>query len=327
VKPRLLVIELWGLGDLVIASSFLKAAAEKYEVTLLAKPYAGDLGRRFWPSVRTVNFVAPWTAFRGKYLLYNWPWARLLRIRRELGGSFDVALSARWDPRDHALIKWIGADQRLGFPRVGSQIILTRPLRRPAPASHRIEYWKVLGDALSLNLAAQPAPSPTASGSGEILVHSGAGQPIRVWPLDHYLNIVQRLRARGHRVRVACDADQLGWWHAAGEAGAAMPSTVPQLLELIDHSAVFVGNDSGPAHLAAYTGIPTFTLFGPQLYEWFAPLHPQGDCFEGKPCPYKPCSDYCRFDSPLCLRNVSSDEVWVALTKFLDRVAIPSRAA
>jgi hypothetical protein len=39
LKSKLLIIELWGLGDLVIATPFLRAAAEQFDVTLLAKPY------------------------------------------------------------------------------------------------------------------------------------------------------------------------------------------------------------------------------------------------------------------------------------------------
>jgi hypothetical protein len=64
---------------------------------------------------------------------------------------------------------------------------------------------------------------------------------------------------------------------------------------LIDRAGAFIGNDSGPGHLAAFCGVPTFTLFGPQLPEWFAPLHPGSEWLEGKACPYKPCSDYCRY--------------------------------
>ena len=66
MKAKLLVVELWGLGDLIIATPFLQAASQRYEVTLAAKPYALDLQRRFWPDVRVVPFVAPWTAFRFK---------------------------------------------------------------------------------------------------------------------------------------------------------------------------------------------------------------------------------------------------------------------
>src|SRR5512133_3443090 len=76
-KPSLLVVELWGMGDLVIATPFLQAASRKYTVTLLAKSYAHDLQRRFWPDVRVVDFHAPWTAFRHKYHLLRWPWRKL----------------------------------------------------------------------------------------------------------------------------------------------------------------------------------------------------------------------------------------------------------
>jgi len=327
VKPRLLVIELWGLGDLVIASSFLRVASEKFEVTLLAKPYANDLRPRLWPQVRVVSFVAPWTAFHGKYSLYRWPWRRLLGLRRETGDDFAVALSARWDPRDHALMWLIGARQRLGFPRIRSQVFLTHPLDRPDPSAHRLENWRVLGHQLGFEVPGFGPPRAASAARTTILVHSGAGQSVRVWPLENYRATVQRLRALNYQVQVACDADQLNWWLSVGETGVVMPTSVAQLLELVDRAQVFLGNDSGPAHLAAYCGVPTFTLFGPQLLEWFAPLHPQGECFEGKPCPYKPCSDYCRFPQPLCLRGCTTDEVWQAFSQFLNRVAPRTRAA
>ena len=74
IKPKLLVVELWGMGDLVIASPFLRAASKRFSVTLLAKPYANDLQARFWPDVKVVPFIAPWTAFEHKYYLWRWPW-------------------------------------------------------------------------------------------------------------------------------------------------------------------------------------------------------------------------------------------------------------
>src|SRR6185436_9547084 len=101
VKPKLLIVELWGLGDLVLATPFLRAAAETFEVSLVAKPYAQDLQARLWPGVNVLPFVAPWTAFRGKYVLHRWPWPGLFALQRQLRtADFEVGLSARWDPRD-----------------------------------------------------------------------------------------------------------------------------------------------------------------------------------------------------------------------------------
>jgi len=326
VKARLLVIELWGLGDLVIATPFLQAASRKYEVTLLAKPYARDLQAHFWPEVRVRPFVAPWTAFRRKYWLPKWPWADIYRLRHLARPRFDIGLTARWDPRDHLLLRALRVRRRLGFPRMRSQIFLTDPLARPHPTAHRYENWRVLARALDLELPTREAlPLAPPRAQSEVLIHTGAGQPVRVWPLERYRDVANSLRRLGYTVRIACDPDQRQWWLAQGETQVVTPASVTELFEQIARAGAFVGNDSGPCHLAAFCGVPTFTIFGPQLPEWFAPLHPAGECVEGKPCPYKPCSDYCRFPEPLCMARLGQDEVLARLKAFLERT-VPKAA-
>jgi heptosyltransferase-2 len=318
MKPRLLVLELWGLGDLAIATPFLQAAVEKYKITLLARPFAAELQPHFWPEVEVVPFTAPWTAFHGKYQLWRWPWRELMRLRREFQARpFDFAVSARWDPRDHLALKWSGARERLGFPRLKSSRYLTQSLARPAPLAHRYESWRVAGTALGLNLP--PREKVFLDGRLRppvVLVHSGARLPLRVWPLDNFREIIRRLREQKFTVQIACDADQVAAWQAFGE-NPACPRSVTELMALLQTAGVFMGNDSGPGHLAATCGLPTFTLFGPQLHEWFAPLHPAGEVMEGKACPYKPCSDYCRFAEPFCLRGITVADAWPRLEAFV----------
>ena len=331
VKAKLLVVELWGLGDLIIATPFLQAACQRFEVTLAAKPYAMDLQRRFWPDVSVVPFVAPWTAFRftHKYRLYAWPWREMFRLLKRLAAQrFDFGLSARWgDPRDHLLLLLAGAKTRLGFPRLGSRIILTKPLARPDPQAHRYEYWRVMARVLGFDMPAREVLGlPHLHPDGEILVHTGAGQPVRVWPLVRYRTLAARLRGKGYRVQIACDPDQRTWWLQAGEKDIATPRTVTELLALADRAGAFIGNDSGPGHLAAFCGVPTFTLFGPQLSEWFAPLHPASEWLEGKACPYKPCSDYCRFPAPYCMVNSGEEEVCALVESFAARNLRPTAA-
>ncbi len=319
MKPKLLVIELWGVGDLAIATPFLRQACAKYEVTLLAKPYASDLQGRFWPPVKVVSFNAPWTAFDDKYQLWAWPWRRMFRLWSQLRREqFDVALSARWDPRDHLLLRLSGARMRLGFPRTGSQAFLTRSLTPPPPLAHRYENWRVIAGALDLELEERDKIRLLPRPQGRIVfIHTGAGQPVRVWPLERYRHLVENLRARGHPVRVACNPEQRDWWLKAGEQNVATPRTISELLDQMADAGVFIGNDSGPGHLAAFCGIPTFTFFGPQVPEWFVPLHPAAEWIEGKACPYKPCSDYCMFDTPLCLGNVLEADVWPVVETFV----------
>ena len=400
LRSKLLIVELWGLGDLVIATPFLRAVGERFDVTLLAKPFALDLQPRLWPGVKVAAFTAPWTAFENKYQLWRWPLLEMSRMRRKLGAEhFETGLSARWDPRDHLLLRILGAKSRLGFPRLGSRIFLTRPLARPEPEAHHYESWRAIARALNVQLpprddlpmtlsartlspreergggepergAAQtkapplpgpllhfaeerekkwpvgsgspraisepwelprngtpsspPAPpvgekAPVARGRGTVLIHTGAGRPIRVWPLEQYQSLAARLRQEKIQTQIACDPDQRAWWLRAGEMTVATPATVAELQTLIDQAGVFVGNDSGPGHLAAVCGVPTFTIFGPQLPEWFAPLHPAAEWIAGKACPYLPCSDYCRFPTPHCIRRIGLDEVWQRVEKFVAR--------
>src|SRR5438093_3849700 len=218
------------MGDLVIATPFLQAASQRFEVTLLAKPYAKDLQLRFWNSVEVIPFIAPWTAFEHKYRLLSWPWLEMIRLRKQLKRArFDFGLSARWDPRDHLLLKVARAKKRLGFPRLRSHMFLTDPLERPDPKTHRYENWRVMAHALGFEL-----PSRDKLGlqqfrpEGAVLVHTGAGQPVRVWPLDRYRKLVSRLRKKNFRVQVACDPEQRNWWLDAGEQGVATPQTVTE---------------------------------------------------------------------------------------------------
>jgi ADP-heptose:LPS heptosyltransferase len=251
----------------------------------------------------------------------------MFRLRNRLAAEqFDFGLSARrgadgrGDPRDHLLLLLAGAKIRLGFPRLGSGVFLAKAMTRPDPQAHRYENWRVMARMLGFEVPEREAlVLPDARPDGDVLVHTGAGQAVRVWPLERYHNVVIRLRQKGYRVQVACDPDQQNWWVRAGEKHIAAPHTVAELFTLVDRAGAFIGNDSGPGHLAAFCGVPTLTLFGPQMPEWFAPIHPKAEWLEGKACPYKPCSDYCRFPVPYCMVNSEEEEVWKRVEMFVGR--------
>jgi ADP-heptose:LPS heptosyltransferase len=321
VKPKLLIVELWGLGDLAIATPFLRAATEKFEVTLLAKPYTLELQPRFWPGVTVVPFTAPWTAPQHKYRLWRWPGREFFRLRRELKAkNFAVCASSRWDPRDHLLMWFLGMPVRLGYPRVGSQIFLTQPLTRPEPGAHRYEQWRILGGALGLALPANPPVLPSVPAKRvDVLIHSGAARGFCIWPLEHFQKLLAQLRAQGYSARVLCDPSQLEEWRRLGEAETLAPKSVTELMALTVDARVFIGNDSGPGHLAALGGLPTFTLFGPHLPKGWSPLHPAAEWLPGKPCPYKPCEDFCRFGVHHCLTDMTVEEAWKSIAPFLQR--------
>jgi len=321
MRPRLLVVELWALGDLLLTTPFLRAAAKKFDVTLLAQPVAVQLQPRFWPEVAVVPSVLPWTAFRPreKYNPTQWRWRELAALVRRLRAPhFDMAVSTRWDPRDHFLIWLTGAKRRVGFPRLGSGLFLNERLALPGPNAHRYENWRAAGQHLGLDLPPRNDLFSTAPRSNVILVHTGAAQPTRIWPLDRFQYLVQRLRQEGYSAQIICNADQREWWEKQGET-VHIPSSITELVAEIEGAGVFVGNDSGPGHIAASLGLPTFTLFGNQSPAFFSPLHRDAEWIEGAPCPYKPCYDFCHFARPECLLAIDAPAAWNKLKLFIEK--------
>ncbi len=320
---RLLVTELWGVGDLALASAFLRAAPERYQVYLVAKPHAAELAPRLWPGVEVIPLVAPWTRFRGKYRLHRWPWRSLARVLGRLRAlAPDIAASARHDPRDHLLLRLSGAPVRLGIPRLGSRALLTGELPRPGHGDSRAGQWRQLARALRL----PPAPRIARPPGSRLVYHSGAARQVRVWPVERAARLAASLRDKGYPVEVICDPDQRGSWEKAGER-PHVPGSLSGLLDRLEGAGAFVGNDSGPGHLAAALGVPTFTFFGPQRPEWFLPDHPQAGHLEGRPCPHKPCFDACRFDVAHCLQDVPLDEALQAVQSWLARLEPPLPAS
>lgn len=194
------------------------------------------------------------------------------------------------------MLRLAGSGNLRGFPR-GSGMLLHRALPRPVQP-HRADYWRAL--AASFDWKLPPAPTRMATGR-HVVIHVGAGQPVRCWSRARFDEIATRLRAAGWNVTLLDDS----------------LTDLDTLLATLATADRFVGNDSGPGHLAALLGVPTFTIFGPQLPANFAPTHPQAAWIEGAPCPYKPCRDYCRFPQPQCLLAVTVDEVWSRLSTWL----------
>ncbi|MFO1499628.1 MAG: glycosyltransferase family 9 protein [Verrucomicrobiota bacterium] len=319
-KPKLLVFELWRVGDLAIATPFIQAASRQFNVTVLAQSVARVFQKRFWPDANLIELTVPWTAFYGKYRLQQWPWPLLTRIVRQLRREhFDVAVSARWDVREHLLLWLSGARERLGYPNRGSRILLTKRLSRLGRLAHRYEDWWVAAEALGIPMPTRKTlPLPPPRTGRNLVIHTGSALAVRVWPLERYRNLARRLRQAGFNVQVICDSAQRDWWVSQGESTALVPKTLEELLTAIDRSSLLIGNDSGPGHLAALLGVPTFTFFGPQLPEWFAPIHPLAQWIEGKPCPFKQCFDYCRFPVPHCIQDISEQEAEERINAFLD---------
>lgn len=325
-SPKLLVVELWGLGDLTFASPVLQKFLARGEVHLVGKPYATSLLRPSFPSLRFTSFEAPWTRYVGKYRLLHWNWAELFRTIRHLRREkFDAAISVRSDPRDHLFMWLTGARRRYGYPTAGSRIFLTHPLSRRRAKQHRVEDWREIGRALDLPEmdTAEPrlAHSQYATASVDAIfravhkpvlcLHTGARIGVRRWPEKHFARIVSHLRRHfDFHLLLIPDPDGFGSDLAPLADTFVEKLTVGELIDVLGRSDLLLCNDSGPAHLAASCGRPVIAIFGPSDPDCFRPWGRDHHVVIRDICPWRPCFDYCKFLEPHCMTKLLPDLVW-----------------
>jgi heptosyltransferase-2 len=95
-----------------------------------------------------------------------------------------------------------------------------------------------------------------------VIIHPFAGWRFRCWAPDRFGLLAEEI-ARRHDARVVCIGTKDEVNTLAGRADIFDTTDVGQLVRLISGADLFIGNDSGPLHLASLLGIPTIGLYGP----------------------------------------------------------------
>ena len=160
-----------------------------------------------------------------------------------------------------------------------------------------------------------------------VAIHPGARKQMRQWNPERYAQIARRLH------------DEYGAWIVllGGPGEENLLETIEQKmgfpavlkscsLSLLDMAAVFsqcrvfIGNDSGPGHIAAAVGCPTLSLFGPNYPVICRPYIESGkvifknlDC-----CGCRQEQHFCVHPDNTCMDRISVDEVWQTLQIMLE---------
>lgn len=209
------------------------------------------------------------------------------------------------DPKlpDPAARLLAGAQWVIGFGSDGHDL-WSRNVRTLAPEAHLIplsttpddsfkghvtEYllgqlkpWPVVEAAMGQMLRSVAARGVGAAHSptGPIVLHPGAGSGKKCWPVERYLELAGELSRAGRQVEVILGEVELEQWPQervdafAKSASIVRPATLVELMDRLLKGSAFVGNDSGPGHLAAMLGIPTISIFGPKDPTRWKPIGP-----------------------------------------------------
>ena len=154
------------------------------------------------------------------------------------------------------------------------------------------------------------------------LLHPAAAFDTKTWPIENFARIAEHLTNIGFQtIAVAAknEAAILENLKAASKVPVLTFNdlTLPEITALASMAKLFVGNDSGIAHIAAAVNTPTVVIFGSSNRNHWYPWTdaPSEIVFNQLPC--QPCPGYeCKeFDDPKCIQNITVDQVLNAIEK------------
>jgi len=290
--------------------------------------------------------------------------ARLaLHLRRQ---RFDAVLDFHGGPRSSLLAWATGAPVRIGYTIAGRSWMYTTRIARPK--GHRPRHsvhnqW----DLLQALVPGAPAPDPAAdpvemvedpSAMGRmasrllawgmqpshrlVVVHVGAGNEFRRWPEAAFADVVGHLTAADPNRRIilttgaaqAARAEEvkrlaIGRGVDAASVVVACDLDLGELRSLVARASLFIGGDSGPAHIASTTRTPMVVIFGPTTPQvwgpWRDPAVPT-EIVDVGPLPCRPCDQrVCEPGDFRCLRDIRPEAVVNAAARALTRDRVRDR--
>lgn len=137
-------------------------------------------------------------------------------------------------------------------------------------------------DAISLNEGRQWLDAHGWNdGESLAVLHPGAGSAMKRWPLERFIALAQHLAFEEKRKLLIVEgpaepglAKQIAKDLPASHVIRAESVSLNLLAAVMAHGGIFVGNDSGVAHLAAALSLKSVVLFGPAMPQHWAPLGP-----------------------------------------------------
>jgi len=250
------------------------------EVTILAKPWVGDLFSAFPGVHRVIPYLSPGVhgGIKGRW-----------RLARELrNGRFDLALHLP-NSFDSALLSFMaGIPRRAGYQTDGRGILLTDcvPVDGKVKREHQVEYYlhliRSLGLQAGTGIPSLQFPLDWVPEADEVLKSAGSGEGpfVGLSPGSQYGSAKEWFPERfGELGRLISEklGGRLLILGSAGDRAAAAPilraagpkaadltgkTTLGQAMAIISRCRVFVTNDSGLMHVAAALGVPLVAIFG-----------------------------------------------------------------
>ncbi|MDX8437998.1 glycosyltransferase family 9 protein [Mesorhizobium australafricanum] len=347
----ILILQTKYIGDLVLASALAKNLQLEYPGVRIV--FLCDA--RF-ASLLTANDIASQVVTFRRSHMRGTPLRRaqeliltLLELRRN---HFDMAIDITDTRTSRFILGLVGARIRVGYhpPERRLRWLERQPANvraKPFGYGERHFLYRYLSplEALGIDLHVrvpdiQPLPFEMAKAlalldkfhlrpNAFVAVHAGASFPGRRWQPERFAAAIDRISAEtGLSVVLVGSPDES---EAAEKILAAAKTPIVNLVgalplqtlpALLKQARLFLGNDSGPMHMAAAAGIPVVGLFGLQSPIRWGPVGVPSIAVR----PSMPCDcvggDLCKRPDPnkaCCVWRLEIDQVVEAVLELLAR--------
>ena len=333
---KVLLVRLRSIGDTVLATPSLFAL------------------KRFLPNVAVDILVEDWVA----PLLNNQPhvdnvivlerggFLARARVARELrAANYDVVYNLHGGTTATFLTRATGARHRVGFESY--QYAQLHNSRAPSPSSlwrqqkaHSVEQQLALLGWTGVPVTDRPRTHLGISAEAReivnrllaesrlsdrkiALIHPAAAFTTKQWSVENFARVAEFLSERGFApVAIAAPNEKELLEKLRAETSIEITTldlSLPEVTALAARSQLFVGNDSGIAHIAAAVSTPVVVIFGSSNIAHWRPWNsaPAEVVFEEMSC--QPCHGYfCeKFEQPECIIRVPVTRVIAAIERLL----------
>lgn len=268
---RIVVVRLRSLGDCVLTTPALEILKSSRPDTRIAVVVEDRFAEVFHDNPDVTEILSPAVAKVAR-------WKAELCINLH-GGSRSAVLTAA-----------SGARLRAGFAHFRASGIYN--IRIPTAqeilgVQRQVHTAEHLASAM-FYLGAERRPVPrtrlfaakTQSERPYAALHPFAASPEKTWPAERFLEVADYLQ-HTHNLDpvflIGPGDDATAFSRYRMLAGASLS----EVKSLLAGASLFIGNDSGPAHMAAAFGVPVVVLFGPSDPVIWAPWQVESEVLRG----------------------------------------------
>ncbi|PKN78280.1 MAG: hypothetical protein CVU48_08715 [Candidatus Cloacimonetes bacterium HGW-Cloacimonetes-1] len=279
---KILVLYLAGMGDILCISPFLKSLRNKYPDSQLDGCFQASFcalqkdfymfdhyipHRGYVATLKAINYEHYDMILIPGWLMRNSVLAIFSNAASVLGFINDLSFSNRYLNTFH--LEGIG----IRTPKSGLDMSKHHLCERTIPLANFLGFEST--PAIGMKIERKCATRDYA------VLHAGARFPGRRWEPERFAQIADYLLSLdgidtiyliGDKDDTAINRLIMNFSESTAIIDQAGQLNLLQTKHLIAEAAIFIGNDSGPMHIAALCGVPTLGLLGPNFPHISGPL-------------------------------------------------------